>query len=157
MSSSSSDATTDGALDLAPRASLRALTVLMLLHGSAGLLMFLVNPPQWLLFALLAAVLVSWLRVRRHPAFGFGERALVRLTWRAGGDWTLQEASGTTLEARLEDDSLVLPGLLVLNFRLADGARRTRALLGDELEPGTLSALRARLLLRASRQDGRRG
>ena len=158
MSSSSSGAIPEGALVLGPRASLRALTILMILHGSVGLLMLLVNPPQWLLFALLAAVLVSWLRVRRHPAFGFGNRALVRLTWHAEGPWTLHDASGAQYDdAHLEGDSLVLPGLVVLNFRLADGARRTRALLGDELEPAALAALRARLLLRASRQDGRRG
>lgn len=146
MSSDSFDAT----LELAPRASVRALSVLMLLHGSVGLLLMLVQPPQWLLLAILGGVLVSWLRVRRHPVFGFGPRALTQFTWHAGGDWTLQDASGARMEAKLAGDSLVLPGLLVLNFRCNDGTRRTRAIVGDELDDDLLSGLRARLKLEAS-------
>lgn len=148
MSSDSFAAT----IDLAPRASLRALSLLMVLHGSAGLLMMLAQPPSWLMALTIVAVLFSWTRVRRHPAFGFSDRALSQLTWHEDGRWTLHEAGGATFAAQLEGDSLVLPSLLVLNFRLADGRRRTRALLGDELEPEVLKRLRARLALAAARQ-----
>lgn len=143
MSSDSFDAT----IDLAPRASLRALTLLLLLHGSVGMLLLLAQPPAALMWLGVAAVALSWLRLRRHAAFGFGPRSLTRLTWHAGGDWTLHDAAGKSYDAKLEGNSLVLPGLLVLNFHLADGARRSRALLGDELEPELLKRLRARLKL----------
>jgi hypothetical protein len=36
----------------------------------------------------------------------------------------------------------------VLNFRLKDGTRRTRAVLGDEVDEDALRRLRARLSLR---------
>jgi len=142
-----SDTILEGTLDLAPRASLRALTLLMFLHGSLGLVLLLSQSPAWLTLLLLGAIALSWLRLRRHPVFGFGEQALARLTWHAGSNWTLHEAGGATFEARLDGDSLVLPGLLVLNFRCADGARRSRALLGDELDEEPLKRLRARLRL----------
>jgi toxin CptA len=145
MSSASFDAT----IDLRPRASLRALTALMLLHGSAGLLMLLAQPPPWLAILLLAGVALSWLRLRRHPVFGFGDKALARLTWHAEGSWTLHDAGGSQAQAQLAADSLVLPGLLVLNFKCDDGSRRSRALLGDELDAELLKQLRARLKLRS--------
>ena len=144
-----SDATIESTIDVAPRASLRALTLLMFLHGSLGLLLLVAQPPPWITLLLLAAIALSWLRLRRHPVFGFGEKALARLTWHAAGDWTLHEGGGASFEATLETNSLVLPGLLVLNFRRANGARRTRALLGDEVDPEILSRLRARLKLSA--------
>lgn len=143
MSSDSFDAT----IDLAPRASLRALTLLMFLHGSVGMLLLLAQPPGWLMWGGIAAVGLSWLRLRRQPAFGFGEKALTRLTWHAEGGWTLHEAGGASVAASLEGNSIVLPGLLVLNFLGADGARRHRALLGDELDAESLKRLRARLRL----------
>lgn len=143
MSSDSFDAT----IDLAPRASLRALTLLMLLHGTVGMLLLLAQPPGWLMGGGVAAVGMSWLYLRRHPAFGFGEKALTRLTWHAEGGWTLHEAGGASVGASLEGSSIVLPGLLVLNFLGADGARRHRALLGDELDVETFKRLRARLRL----------
>jgi toxin CptA len=99
-----------------------------------------------------ACVAASWVWSRRHPAFGYGPRALARLTWHAGGGWTLRDAGGTQLEAELLGSSLVHDALLVLVFRRADGARRSLALFGDELDGESLRRLRARLqLLRAAR------
>lgn len=141
MSSTPFDAT----LDLAPRPSVRALTALFVLHAAIlGLLLFALRPSFGM--ALLAvAVAGSWLWLRRHPVFGFGPRALVRLTWHAGKAWTLHEAGGKQHEAELEGSTLVHDSLIVLNFRLRAGGRRSRALLGDELEADPLRRLRARL------------
>jgi hypothetical protein len=137
----------DATIDLALRPSLRALTWLLWLHTGA-LVLALVALPQGLPMAAMAvAVALSWLWTRRHPAFGHGPRALQRLTWPAQGSWLVHDAGGAKHEAELLGSSLVHDHLLVLNFRLADGTARSRALLGDEADAELLRRLRARLRL----------
>lgn len=141
MSSSSFDAT----IDLAPRPSLRALQVLFWLHIVPLGLMLIALEPGLAMAVPAGALGASWLWLRRHPAFGFGRKALARLTWHQDGSWTLHPADGGTLEGRLAGNSLIHARLIVLNFELKQGGRRSRVLLGDELEPDLLRRLRARL------------
>lgn len=137
----------DATIDLAPRPSLRALAFLFWIHTGV-LVLALAALKQGLPTAALAVgVALSWLWTRRHPVFGYGPRALARLTWHAQGGWTLHDAAGAQYEAELQGNSLVTDWLLVLNFRLKDGGRRSRALLGDELDDELLRRLRARLRL----------
>jgi len=132
-------------IDLQLRPSLRALKLLFALHlVPVGLLPFAMQPGQPMI-VLAAAFAVSWLWLRRHPVFGFGPRALVRVTWQADGSWALREQSGLSSAAELLGNSYLHPKLLVLNFKLKDGARRSRAILGDEATPAQLQRLRARL------------
>jgi toxin CptA len=148
MVSSSSFAAT---LDLAPRPSPRAHRYLFLLHAGLLVLLLIAIPAGGPLALLALGLGISWLWLRRHPVFGFGSRALTRLIWHAEGYWTVHEASGRRVEAELQADSLLHPRLLVLNFRgREDGRRRTRVLLGDELDPDVLRRLRARLALSPS-------
>ena len=131
-------------LDLHPRPSLGALRWLLLLHTLplAALPFSMQAGPA--LYVIVAAVGLSWLWLRRHPALGFGADALTRLTWHAEGHWTVHSSAGA-FEAQLLGNSLRHPRLLVLNFRLKTGARRTRILLGDELDEDGLRRLRVRL------------
>lgn len=105
------------------------------------------GPAMW---ALIAAFGGSWLRLRRHPALGFGRKALLRLVWTAEGEWTVHDAAGVQHGAELLADSVRHPQLLVLRFRLADGSIRTRLIAGDETAPDALRRLRARLSVLAS-------
>ena len=143
MSSSPFDAT----IDLALRPSTRAVVWLFWLHAGVLALAFAAAPPGPPMVAMALAVAASWFWTRRHAVFGHGRRALARLTWHADGTWLLHEATGAKLEAELLGDSLVHDALLVLNFRLKDGARRSRAVLGDEADEESLRRLRARLAL----------
>ena len=141
MSSASFDAT----IDLAPRPSARAVIVLFGLHAVPLALMLLSLQPGVLMAGLAFAMGGSWFWLRRHSVFGYGPKALIRLTWHQEGVWTLHQTAGVSFEAELQDNSLVHPLLLVLNFRLKPEGRRTRVLLGDELEEELLRRLRARL------------
>lgn len=122
-----------------------AFKILFWLHVLPMLgLMFAMKPgtPMMILILLFG---VSWGSLRRHAVFGFGPRALTRLTWHAEGNWTVHDAAGAH-EAELLPSSYVHPKILVLNFKFKDGGKtRTRALLGDECEPDLLRRLRARL------------
>lgn len=91
------------------------------------------------------AIGASWLWLRRHPAFGYGPRALSRLVWHADGRWTLGRADGAETEAQLLASSYVHPRLMMLNFASKSGDKRTRILFGDEAESLLLDRLRARL------------
>lgn len=137
----------DATIELAPRPSVRALTVLFWLHVLVlGALLLALRPGPGMA-GLAAMVALSWILTRRHPVFGFGKNALARLTWHADGGWAVHDARGARWEAQLLGNSLVHERLLVLNFRLQDGTRRSRALLGDELDEALLRRLRARLRL----------
>ena len=138
----------DATIDLALRPSLRALTWLLWLHTGALVLALFALPQGPAMAGFAVAVALSWLWTRRHPAFGHGPRALQRLTWHAEGSWLVHDASGAKHEAELLGSSLVHDHLLVLNFALKAGGRRSRALLGDEADAELLRRLRARLALR---------
>ena len=142
----------DATIDLAPQPSLRALSVLFWLHTGVLVLALLALRPGPAMAGLAVAVAASWFWTRRHPVFGFGKRALARLTWHAAGTWTLRDAAGAQFEAELSGSSLVHDSLLVLNFRLQGGGRRSRALLGDEVSDELLRRLRARLRMSRIRE-----
>jgi len=140
-------------IDLAPRPSLRALAFLFWLHSGILVLALVALPPgpPMAILALFAGV--SWFWTRRHSVFGHGRRALTRLTWHADGSWTVHDAAGAH-DAELRGSSLVHDTLLVLNFRLKFGGRRSRALLGDEVDAESLRRLRARLRMVRIREQG---
>jgi toxin CptA len=133
-------------LDLSPRPSVRAVVWLSLLHMAAVALVLLSSPPRWAGLGMALLFLLSWLSLRRHPAFGYGPRALSHLIWHAEGGWTVESAHSGRDDAELLGGSVVQSWITVLNFRLKHGGKRTRVLLGDELDSDQLRRLRARLL-----------
>lgn len=132
-------------VDVSLRPSLKLLKWLSTLHVLPLALIPLAMQPGLPMALLIAALALSWFRLRRHAVFGFGRRALRRLTWHADGHWTVYEAAERPLAAELEAGSLRHPRLLLLRFRLAVGGHRTRLIGGDEADPELLRRLRARL------------
>jgi len=126
--------------------SLRAVGVLAVLHVLAIVLTLLAHPQKIVAIILIALFITSWASLRRHPAFGYGPRALRRLVAHGDGSWTVETAA-TSARASLLPGSFVHAGLIVVRFQLASGKTRARTLLGDELPPELLRRLRARILL----------
>lgn len=142
MSSNAFSAT----IDLSLRPSLRGMQLVVGLHVLAASLSMVARPPDHLGLLLSGLLLLSWFSLRRHPVIGFGKRALTRLTWHADSpDWRVETPAGAASDATLLPSTLVTRLVLVLNFRLADGSHRSRALFGDEADPELLRRLRARL------------
>lgn len=142
MSSNAFSAT----IDLRPRPSLRGLQMVVGLHVIAAALAFIAQPPDHLGLVMSVALMLSWFSLRRHPVFGFGRKALTRLTWHADGPtWTLASDAGGTVDAQLLPSSRVTRLGVLLNFRLANGQQRSRVLVGDEVDADTMRRLRARL------------
>jgi hypothetical protein len=133
-------------LDLSLRPSVRAVMALSMLHIAGVALALLAGPPKWAGLLMAFLFLLSWFRLRRHPVFGYGPKALSHLICHAEGGWTVENTGGQREHAELLGNSVVQAWIVVLNFRLESGARRSRAVLGDELDEDVLRRLRARLL-----------
>lgn len=132
-------------VELQLKPSLKLLKVVSTLHIlPLAVLPFAMQPgpAMWLLIAAFAG---SWFWLRRHPAFGYGPRALVRLTWHADDSWTLHESGGVQHSAQLKGDSSRHPQWLVLRYALKGGGTRTRLIAGDETDAESLRRLKARL------------
>jgi hypothetical protein len=137
-------------LDLSPRPSIRAVVILSLLHVAAVALVVVAGLPKQASMAVVMLLLLSWFTLRRHAAFGYGPRALSHLIQHAAGGWTVESAREGREDAELLAGSTVQSWIIVLNFRLKSGRRRTRVLIGDELDADSLRRLRARLLADSS-------
>lgn len=131
-------------VDLALQPSYRGLRAVFLLH-LIPLLLLPLALRGWPLVLVAGGFALSWLWLRRHPALGLGPAAITRLVWPAEGPWTLYRSGRAPVAASLLDSSYLHPRLLVLNFRLDNGSRLTRVLLGDEAPEDLLRRLRARL------------
>lgn len=131
-------------IDLTPAPSMRAFKMLFWLHAVPIALLPFTMKQGPMMLGLLTLIGLSWFSLRRHPVFGFGPKALIRLTWHVEGHWTVYDKSGES-PAELQGNSYVHNALLVLNFRLKDGSRRTRVLMGDEVSDEQMRQLRARL------------
>lgn len=133
-------------IDLSPRPSLRAVLGLSLLHMAAVVLVVVAHLPRWASLGMALLLLASWFTLRRHAAFGYGPRALRHLILHGDGSWTVESARDGRQDAELLGSSTVQSWIIVLNFRLKAGGKRSRVLVGDELDAESLRRLRARLL-----------
>ncbi|NKF21789.1 protein YgfX [Solimonas marina] len=133
-------------VDLKLRPSFRALRLIFVLHiVCIGLLPFAM-PSGWPMLVLVAAFAGSWFWLRRHPALGYGPRAIERVIWHADGQWTIF-VGGREARATLDGRSVIHRRLLVLNFRSeASGRRYARLITSADAAPEPLRRLRARLL-----------
>ncbi|TDU25852.1 toxin CptA [Panacagrimonas perspica] len=133
------------ALDVTLKPSARAHQLMFWLHVlPLALLPMAMETGAWMV-GVAFAIGLSWVRVRRHAAFGFGPAAIVRIAVDPEGQWSIWNPAGTRLDVKLRHDSVLWSALQILNFRDADGRRRTRVLLGDEADPDALRRLRTQL------------
>lgn len=132
-------------VELQLQPSLKLLKIVSTLHMLPLAVLPFAMQPGLAMWVLIAAFAGSWFWLRRHAAFGYGKRALVRLSWHADDSWTVHEASGVQHSAQLKGDSSRHPQVLVLRYALKDGGTRTRLIAGDETDTESLRRLKARL------------
>ncbi|MGQ0621705.1 MAG: hypothetical protein ACT4QA_17610 [Panacagrimonas sp.] len=130
-------------VDLSLRSSALAHQILFWLHVLPLVLLGFSGAPGAAGVGVAFGIALSWVWLRRHPAFGHGPKAITRLTWHADGRWTLHFGA-RSVDAELLGSSYVHTALLILNFR-AGTRRHTRILFGDEAAGDALRRLRARL------------
>lgn len=133
------------ALDVALRHSALAHQLVFWLHVIPLALLPMAMDTGTLTVVIALAIGLSWVSVRRHAAFGFGPKAIVRIAVDAEGKWSIENPAGRRLSAELQPDSVIASRLLILNFRSEDGRLRTRVLLGDEAPADAMRRLRTKL------------
>ena len=80
------------------------------------------------------------------------KRAVLAIRWQEGNCWWLRYHDGKEHEAKLAGDSLSLPFLIVLNFKLINSnAKQTVCLYKDSVSDGVHRRLRARLKTQADK------
>jgi toxin CptA len=147
----------ESTLDVRLQPSRRALGWIYLLHFVPLVLLAVSMRAGYAMVLLAVAFALSWWWLRRHPVFGYGPRAIVRLVWQPGTGWQIHDASGKTQRAMLAGSTTIGRSLIVMNFKPEDAPMRTRALFGGELGEEPLRRLRARLLSSPSKPDSESG
>lgn len=135
-------------LRLAPARS-RPLLVFLLLGCSLAAISLLVLPQHFAWKALGILVLgVMLYRYYRCHLKRSAPGAIRSAVWDEQGNWQLDLADGSRVDAVLLPDSFLTVHLVILNFRI-DGMRRSRSLIltGDSVHPDLLRRLRVRLRL----------
>ena len=122
-------------------------------HGLAGIATIVASVPLWVKAGLLTGIGLSlaWTGYRYGWRRGGGFITRVELL---DGRWRLETGDGGVQSARLIG-GYAHPLLVILNFRLERGSRRSLALLPDSADAQSLRRLRA--LLRIGSHGGSSG
>ena len=116
-------------------------------YAAAGLVMVILPLSAYLIGAALSALLLFCVLTFQTHVSLRRARADVGLNRRADCSWQLRLGDGTVHQARLLTDSYFHPELLVLNFRLVNGKRRSVVLVRESADRVGLRRLRVALTL----------
>jgi len=140
-------------LHLEPRTSVQLSMALLLLHGLGLLVAMNLNLPIWAGMLLSAAILLNFYTTFSTHVMGRGKFAILSLVWEDEGEWKILMSDARQYIARLLPSSYVHTRLIVLNFRLENGGRRTSILLPDSLDKTTYRKLLVRMQMEANRDS----
>jgi toxin CptA len=116
-------------------------------YAAAALTVIGLPISPWVTSTVLCILSISGLLTYQTRVRLRSRRAVVALNRCADASWQLRSADGTAHQARLLPDSYLHPELLVLNFRLGNGKRRSVVLVRDSADKTTLRRLRVALAL----------
>ena len=114
-------------------------------YAAACLVIIILPVSPWVVGAALSVLLLSNVANYRTRVSLRSRRAVVMLNRHTDGTWQLCQTSGVSCQARLLPDSYLHPELLVLNFRLDNGKRRSVVLMRDSADATCLRRLRVEL------------
>lgn len=140
-------------LHLEPRISLQLSMLLLIVHGLALIAIMALTLPVWVYLALVTLVILNFYITFNHHVLGRSRKAVLSMVWGGEGEWSLMTADGEVHEAKLLPGSYVHPLLVILNFILNGGSRRTVVLLKDSLDQNTHRKLLSRMQLEGNRNQ----
>lgn len=122
---------------------------LFFLHGIALIVAANLTVPGWLAVVLSIAILANFYTTFSVHVLGRGSYSLLNMVWKDDGEWTLINGKGQELEAILMSNSYMHTQLIVLNFHIQGGGRRTAILLRDSLDSKSFRDLQVRMRIEA--------
>lgn len=134
-------------LHIEPRRSFSLALLLLLIHGSAMVIIAQVDLPWWLKFGLVGSVIVLLVANWHLYVMARGKKAIRMLVWDAGGSWTLVTDRQQSLQAKLLPFRLIFPQLIVLLFRVEGKNKYSSIIMQDALDPRLYRRLLMRLRL----------
>ena len=123
-------------------------------HVLAGFAIVVSSAPIWIKAGLVAGVSLALIRFGWRYGYRGGSGFIARIEL-LDGVWLLETGDGTRHRARLTG-GYAHPLIVILNFRLESGGRRSLALLPDAADAEALRRLRVWLRTRRD-EDERRG
>lgn len=133
-------------IEFRPRPSVLLARLLLAMHGSAAIVVFLFVHHRAVMPVLLLLLAYSYYRNYRKHVLHKGSGAVRRIVWQGDGGWFLEDESGVMREASLRDSSYLHPRLVILNFDLVRAkGRRNVVLCPDSMDADTLRRIRSRL------------
>ncbi len=133
------------ALEIKP--SRRLACYVLSVYLVATLVVIILPLSPWFVSAALGAVLLSGAVTYHNRVSLHRPDAVVGLNRHVDGTWQMRHTDGTSHLASLLPDSYLHPELLLLNFRLSTGKRRSVVLLSDSADATSLRRLRVGLML----------
>ncbi len=118
-------------------------------HLLAGIAVVVCSLPPWTKAGLIVGVALALSRFGWQYGYRWGRGFIARLEL-LDGVWRLETGDGSLYRARLTG-GYAHPGIVILNFRLQGGGRRSLALLRDATEVEMLRRLR--VWLRTQRNE----
>ncbi len=140
-------------LRIEPRPSRRYLWLVVAMHLVTLVAVLLASWPPWLKVLLLLLLGLYFLYLYHTVLMLRGPRQVRLAVWSADSLWRIQPGRGGMENARLLDDSLCLPWLVLLRFRTQSGHRYNLPLFRDSLPEELHRRLRSRLRVEAIRPD----
>ena len=120
-------------------------------HVLAGVAVIVSSLPLWIKVGWIVAIAVAVLGFVWQYGYRRGRGFIARIEWLDGG-WRLETGDGTLHRAGLTG-GYAHPGVVILNFRLESGGRRSLALLPDAADPEALRRLRVWLRTRRDEDE----
>ncbi len=134
-------------LTLEIKPSRRLAIYVLCVYTAAALVVFFLPVSLRMMCGALLALLLSCVLTYKHRVSLRSRNAIVGLNRHTDGTWQLHLTDGTTHQASMSPDSYLHPELLVLNFRLGNGKRRSVVLVRDSADSTSLRRLRVALAL----------
>jgi hypothetical protein len=117
-------------------------------HVLAGVAVVVSSLPLWIKAGWIAGITLALVRFGWQYGYRRGRGFIARLEL-LDGRWRLETGDGSVYRASLTG-GYAHPGIVILNFRLENGGRRSLALLPDAADPEVLRRLR---VWRRTRRD----
>jgi hypothetical protein len=143
-----------GVLSIQPRPSL-----ILLIYGSgahvlSGVAVVLCSLPLWIKVGLIAGIALALVRFGWEYGYRLGRGFIARIEL-LDGRWRLETGDGATHQANLIS-GYSHPAIVILNYRLENGQRRSLALLPDSADAEALRQLRVWLRTRRDEEESER-
>jgi len=139
------------ALNIEPRPSRILLVIGGGVHILAGVAVVVCSLPLWIKVGLMAGIALVLIRFGWQYGYRRGDGFIAR-TERLDGVWRLETGGGSVHRARLTG-GYAHPLIVILNFRLESGGRRSLALLPDAADAEALRRLRVWLRTRQGEDE----